>query len=168
MERMRDDPYYIRDTQPPNANESDDDVDDIPIVQLVLGDLPQAGGPSTLLSSAKVPSSTPSLLIPTPSYTPPIPAVIDKDGEMPGNVGTAEAASSRPQSRGPSSSAPRPPLVGSAPSLEQMSFDVTAPAGIMASTFHQYDAVEERPATPQPIKVKRKKKTTGKSKKAAL
>ncbi|TFK42007.1 Ap3d1 protein [Crucibulum laeve] len=134
--QLRDDPYYIVDDKPSQPPE---DVDSIPVVRLE-GMPSLSPEPNNRLPSLRATSQTFS----SEAY------VIEKNGEMP------EGAVPSRQSYTPISRQSTPVYSENpAPTLPQL------------SSFPAYEVPEDiatRTSTPEPIKVTRSKKTTGKKK----
>lgn len=152
---MRDDPYYIVDDRPPSP--AAEDLDSIPVVK--LEGMPSLQGkycPRPWIlnanTSIQLPTETIDNRLPSlRALAHPYPAqsfVIEKDGEMP------EGALDRPS---PPTSHPQTPTPAQS----------KAPTPLPASSFPHYDEVVDdvtRTSTPDPIKVTRPKKATGKKK----
>ncbi|KZP28905.1 Adaptor protein complex AP-3 delta subunit [Athelia psychrophila] len=137
LERMKDDPYYIMDDSMRNPPPPAIDVDSIPVVR--LDDMPPMpkGDDPRLASLRDMP-----IRRALPSF------VVEKDGEMPANAS--------PRSSQPVSGQQTP-----APSISWSSSP--APTSSVPAYVVEDDA--DRPSTPEPIKVKSKKKATGTGKK---
>lgn len=140
LERMREDPYYITDDQPPKPPV--DDVDSIPIIRLdeLPPPTPKVEPRLFALKSSSARSSSPRF-------------VVEKEGEMPeGAIPTPPLSQSAPITR------------QQTPSLFER---ISTPPPILPS-FQQYDVPgnDARASTPEPIKVTRvKRKGTGTGKK---
>jgi len=133
---MKDDPYYIMDDSMRNPPTPAIDVDSIPVVR--LDDMPPMpkGDDPRLASLRDMP-----IRRALPSF------VVEKDGEMPAN---ASPRSSRPASGQQTPAASINWSSSPAPTSSIPAYVVEDDVG---------------PSTPEPIKVKSKKKTTGTGKK---
>jgi AP-3 complex subunit delta-1 len=144
LERMRDDPYYIKDDG--RSSKRPDDIDSIPVIRLddeINMPTPSRKTPSQL----SIPLSSPR------RSSSPISFVVDKGGEMPEGATTPPLVAP----------APRRPISQETSLLSAASSSVKAPP---ISAFEPYEVESDRVPTPNPVKVvsKKKKKTTGKSK----
>ncbi|KAG6334130.1 hypothetical protein ID866_4953 [Astraeus odoratus] len=144
LERMRDDPYYITDDQPPKP--ATDDIDSIPVVRL-----DELTPPTTKVEPRLFALKSSS------ARSTPLRFVVEKDGEMPsGAIPTPPQSQSAPITR------------QQTPNLFER---ISTPPPILPS-FQQYEVPDDEPraSTPKPIKVTRARKkgaTTGKKKRTA-